>query len=91
MNALRNDINPRFIHFTTVTSPATDLTTLIDEAIADYDPADGPVVRDAEIELLQPLRPAAVRVPACHAPHGGDADRVRLVVRQRLDRFRPLH
>ena len=62
MNALQDDINPRFVHFTTVTSPAADLTALIDEAIAGYEPADGPVVRDAEIERLQPLRPGAVRV-----------------------------
>lgn len=62
MNALRDDINPRFIHFTSVTSPTTDLAALIDEAIADYDPADGPVVRDLEIERLQPLRAGAVRI-----------------------------
>ena len=62
MNALRDDINPRFVHFTRVASADADVAALVDEAIADYDPADGPVVREAEIETLQPLRPGAVRV-----------------------------
>ena len=63
MNALLdNDFNPRFVHFTRVTSLAADVIPLIDEAIAEYDGLDGHVVRDLEIERLHPLVPGSVRV-----------------------------